>query len=321
VSDAAGHLADGRQPLGPLLAGGVLGLVGVLDQGQVQIEQGVQGPADGQQRAGVATWPGVLQGVEQAAAQPRQGHVGVDLAQADLDVPPADTPAPGHVGAVVAAREQFTQPLHQGALEALDLGGAAGEDLAGLGVAVDLGVEVLDERAEVGLEQRRHRSDQEGVLVGPADVGLHLLVAVEELLGVHGGPFGRPAGPGRACRAGRSLVHDKPPAPDAEREASRVLADESKTCADPTSGPRPAGGLQRQARAAGARSQGGRFRHTLTRYRTAEAGHPGWACRAYPCLLRKGRAPEAGRLPGRERPGVCHAHSAGGGVFLTPVGA
>jgi hypothetical protein len=39
VGDAAGHLADGRQPLAPLLPGQVFALVGVLDLGEVQVEQ------------------------------------------------------------------------------------------------------------------------------------------------------------------------------------------------------------------------------------------------------------------------------------------
>ena len=38
VGDAAGHLADGRQPLAALLPGQVFGLVGVLDDGQVQVQ-------------------------------------------------------------------------------------------------------------------------------------------------------------------------------------------------------------------------------------------------------------------------------------------
>jgi hypothetical protein len=50
------------------------------------------------------------------------------------------------------------------------LGLAAGDDAAGLGVAVDLGVEVLDERRQVPVQGRGDRLHAARVVVRPADV-------------------------------------------------------------------------------------------------------------------------------------------------------
>ena len=47
-------------------------------------------------------------------------------------------------------------------------------------MALDLGVEVVDEGGEVGFEQLGDGANCGGVVVGPADVGLQLLVAGEE---------------------------------------------------------------------------------------------------------------------------------------------
>ena len=95
----------------------------------------------------------VVQGSQQAAAQARQGDVGVDLVQADLDVPPADLPAAGHVVPVVAARRAVRGATQQRALEPVDLGRAAGDDLAGVGVALDLGVEIVDQSGQNRIER------------------------------------------------------------------------------------------------------------------------------------------------------------------------
>jgi hypothetical protein len=171
----------------------------VLDDRQVEVEQRVQRPPHRDRVAEVAR-PVRVQRPEQAAPQPGQGDVGVDLVEPDLDVPPADPPPPGHVVAVVRPRQQFPQPDDQRPLEAGDLPGAAGDDLAGVRVAVDLGVEVVDQRGEVRLEQGRHRPDVGGVLVGPADVALEVLVAPELFVRGHGGS--QPAGPGRCRRRG-----------------------------------------------------------------------------------------------------------------------
>jgi hypothetical protein len=83
------------------------------------------------------TWP--------ASLQAGQGDVGVKLVEANLDVAHADPPAAQHVVAIVASGEQLAQPADQGALEALDLLSSASDDLAGVGVALDLLVEVVDQ--------------------------------------------------------------------------------------------------------------------------------------------------------------------------------
>ena len=87
--------------------------------------------------------------------------------------------------------EELADPVDERALEPLDLCLAAGDDLAGVGVALDLGVEVVDQRGQVRLQQRGGGRDPLRVVVGPADVGLELPVAVEELVRVHDRPRSR----------------------------------------------------------------------------------------------------------------------------------
>ena len=146
--------------------------------------------------------PVSLEGADQAGPEPRQGDVGVDLVEADLDVPPADPPAAGDVRRVVPAGEQLADPPQQRALEPVDLGLAAGDDLAGLGVALDLGVEVVDQRFQGRPEPSRRVGDTPRVLLGPADVGLELLVSPEDPPVIHRDR----SGPHR----GHEKTHDPP---------------------------------------------------------------------------------------------------------------
>ena len=60
--------------------------------------------------------------------------------------------------------------------------------LRAVGMALDLGVEVVDQGVEVGLQQRGGGDDPLGVGVGPADVGLELAITVEESIRVHVAP-------------------------------------------------------------------------------------------------------------------------------------
>ncbi len=90
-----------------------------------------------------------MEAADQPRPQPGQRDVGVDLLEADLDVPPADPPAAGDVVGIVPAREQIADPLHERALEPLDLGLSARDDLACIRVALDLVVEVVDQGMEV----------------------------------------------------------------------------------------------------------------------------------------------------------------------------
>jgi hypothetical protein len=138
-------LADRGQPLAVLLAGEVLRLVGVLDLGQVQVEQFVQ-RRDGGHQAGTVPRPALPQRPHQPGADARQGDVGVKLVEPDLDVPPADPPAPDHVLAVVGPGEQLPHPAEQTSLESIDLLLAAGNDAVGTRVTLYLGVAVVDER-------------------------------------------------------------------------------------------------------------------------------------------------------------------------------
>ena len=87
-------------------------------------------------------------------------------------MPPADLPAAGDVLLVVAAGEQLAQPLDQRALEAVDLLLAAGDDLAGIGMATNLIVEIVDENREMRREQFGGRRHAPRGLLRPAHPGL-----------------------------------------------------------------------------------------------------------------------------------------------------
>ena len=100
------------------------------------------------------TMPGPDKGsVEGLADQPyafpnyrADGHL------ADLDVPIADPPPLKHVIGIVPPGKQLPQPLNQRPFQALDLRGAAGDDLQRRWMALDLRVEVFDERCETRLD-------------------------------------------------------------------------------------------------------------------------------------------------------------------------
>src|SRR5262249_23516545 len=74
------------------------------------------------------------------------------------------------------------------ALEPGHLRGAAGDDLAGIRVTVDLGVEVVNQGREVRLQERAEGPDLAGVFLGPAHVLLKLLVAARQSVGLHPRP-------------------------------------------------------------------------------------------------------------------------------------
>ena len=132
VGDAAGDLPERRQPLAPLEPRDVLGLVGVLDDRQVEVQQLVE-RADRLLQGLRVTRPALVERADQPDPQPRQRDVGVDLIQADLDVPPADPPAAGDVVGIVRPGQQVADPLDQRALEPIDLGLPARDDLARVG--------------------------------------------------------------------------------------------------------------------------------------------------------------------------------------------
>jgi hypothetical protein len=70
----------------------MLALVGLLDLGQVQVQQLVQRLDRRHQRIAV-TLPPPPQRADQTVAQAGQRNVGGDLVEADLDVAQADPPA------------------------------------------------------------------------------------------------------------------------------------------------------------------------------------------------------------------------------------
>src|SRR5262249_54551128 len=126
----------------------ILRLVRILDDGQVEIEQQVEGPASRQSLAEVVL-PALPECLEQTPAQAGQSNVRVNLIEADFDVPPADAPAANDVVLIVGAAKQLAKPSAQGALEALDLLRSASDDLSRPRVTLDLGIEVVNECRKV----------------------------------------------------------------------------------------------------------------------------------------------------------------------------
>ncbi len=92
-------------------------------------------------------------------AQPRECDVGINLLEADLDMPPADPPPPGDVIGIVVAGQELANPLHERPLEPVDLGLPARDHLASRGMPLDLGVEVVDKIIETRLQERGGRHD------------------------------------------------------------------------------------------------------------------------------------------------------------------
>jgi hypothetical protein len=60
-----------------------------------------------------------------------------------------------------------------------------GDDLSSGRVSFDLGIEVIDERTKMRIEKGRHGPDVLGVVVGPADVVLEILVTPEAFIRSH----------------------------------------------------------------------------------------------------------------------------------------
>src|SRR5205823_10946869 len=109
VRDASSHLTDRGQTFAALLPGQVLGLIGILDDCQVEVEERVQRPPNGQP-LGSGIEGIEFQRQEQSAPQTGQRDVGVYLVKADLNVAPADPPATREVILVVLAGKQFVKP-------------------------------------------------------------------------------------------------------------------------------------------------------------------------------------------------------------------
>ena len=100
-------------------------------------------------------------------------------------MPPADPPAAGDVVGVVRAGEELAEPLHQRSLEPFDLRLAARDDLARIIMAVDLGVEVVDQGDEMRARSAGRRHQPFSVRFDPTDVGLEFAIAVEAPVPLH----------------------------------------------------------------------------------------------------------------------------------------
>ena len=128
---------------------------------------------------------------DEPGAQPRERDVGIDLLQADLDMPPADPPAAGDVIGVVGAGQELADPLHERALEPVDLGLPARDDLAGRrGAARSRRRSRRPESWRQGSRSGGGRSDPLGVGVGPTHVRLELAITAKQPICVHFGLSG-----------------------------------------------------------------------------------------------------------------------------------
>ena len=114
-----GHLADGSQPFVALLSGRVLRLVGVLDLGEVQIDESVEGP-DGRHHAIPIAGPCGFRGRPLARCGVGTGRCWCRPVEADLNVPPPDPPPPDNVVPVIWSRQQLAEPANEGSLEPVD---------------------------------------------------------------------------------------------------------------------------------------------------------------------------------------------------------
>ena len=94
MGDPARDLSNCRQPFGLLQSVLIFRCVGILDLRQVEVDQRVE-RIDRFVEIGGIGGPFGLQRSGQSAAQPGQRGMREDMIQADLDMPPADLPAPG----------------------------------------------------------------------------------------------------------------------------------------------------------------------------------------------------------------------------------
>ncbi len=159
-------------------------VVGLVDDGQVKVEQLVE-RTDRRSELVRLTCTLLVHRLDHTRAQSSQGGVGIDLVEADLDVPHADSPAALHVRLVVRTEEQLTDPPQQGAFEAIDLLLAACDDVTRVGVTIDLGVEIVDQRRQMRFEPWGDGRDKLGILSGPSHVGLEFPIAIVEPLSTH----------------------------------------------------------------------------------------------------------------------------------------
>jgi hypothetical protein len=185
MGDAARHLADGGQPLDALLAGQVLRLIGVLDDGQVQIQQQIEGEPCRRLVARIAR-PVPIQGLQQSPAQTGHRHVGIHLIETDFHVPPTDPPAPRDMVLVIGTGQQLLQPGVQGAFQSLDLFGSSRDRFPCFGMAFDLGIEILDQGTQVRLHHRGDAPNATGIRRRPAHVVLQLAITPVSILWFHG---------------------------------------------------------------------------------------------------------------------------------------
>ena len=102
MGNARGNLPQTGQTLDLLLAGKALGLIGVFDDGQIEVKQCVQGEncrLELRRLAIPAPAPG--QSIEQTRAHPSHRHVAENLVQAEFRMAKPNTPAPLDIVCVI----------------------------------------------------------------------------------------------------------------------------------------------------------------------------------------------------------------------------
>src|SRR6185436_7174694 len=123
---------------------------------------------------------------DEGVANAGESNVGVNLVEADFDVPQPDLPASLNVVLVVNSRKESGQPTSQRSFESLHLRLAADDDLGSGRMPFDFRIKVINDGRDFRLDEWRDGPNSLGVLRSPADVSLQILIALVQLLGFHG---------------------------------------------------------------------------------------------------------------------------------------
>ena len=171
MGNARGNLPEIGQTLDLLPAGQALGLIGVFNDGQIQIKQLAQGENCRLELRRLAI-PAPGQSIEQTRAHPGHRHVAENLVQAEFRMAKPNTPATLDIVCVIDSGEQIPQPAEQAGLEPLYLGRSTREYLAGLMMAINLLVEIHDDGVKSPFEPPGDRLDRSRIHFGPAHIPL-----------------------------------------------------------------------------------------------------------------------------------------------------
>jgi hypothetical protein len=189
VPDPGGELSDRRQPLGGAVPGDQVLSIGLQHDGQLDVQDLVDGVGDPRGVGRRVTAQLVADDVQQAQPDAVHGREHERLREPDLDVDASDAGAPLIVGLVVRAQQQPPQPVRQRLLQPFDLRRTARDRDPRVRMRVDGRVEVIDDRDEEALRERMQRAQRRRRLLREADI------VGEALEGGHVASKGRASGP------------------------------------------------------------------------------------------------------------------------------